>query len=87
MDYAQQSKLLGGPIGLLKSFTTRCAAGISNESVNIFGGRDTTQSGMGRVIAHFHRIRKSDAIPGGAQEVLADLGIRQAMKMMPNAML
>lgn len=87
MDYAQQSKLLGGPIALLKSFTTQCAAEVSNDAVNIFGGRGITQSGMGWVIEHFHRVHKSDAIPGGAEEVLADLGVRQAMKMMPKAIL
>lgn len=87
MSYAQQSQLLSGPIGLLKFFATRSAHEIADDATNIFGGRGITQSGMGRVIEMFHRTYKFDAILGGAEEVLADLGVRQAMKFMPKAML
>lgn len=87
MDYAQQSKLLGGPIGLLKSYATRSAHEVADDAVNIFGGRGLTQTGMGRFVEMFHRTYKFDAILGGAEEVLADLGVRQASKMMPKAML
>jgi alkylation response protein AidB-like acyl-CoA dehydrogenase len=87
MPYKQQSRYLGGPIGLLKMSTTRAAHEIADESVQIFGGRGLTQSGMGRVIEMFHRTYKFDSILGGAEEVLGDLGVRQAMKEMPNAKL
>lgn len=87
MTYAQQSKLLGGPIGLLKSYATRCAHEIADDAVNIFGGRGITQGGMGKVVEQFHRTYKFDAILGGTEEILADLGVRQAMKLMPKAML
>ncbi|KAI9881897.1 MAG: hypothetical protein M1823_006391, partial [Watsoniomyces obsoletus] len=87
MSYAQQSKLLGGPIGLLKSFATRAAHEVADDAVNIFGGRGITQTGMGRYVEMFHRTYKFDAILGGTEEILADLGVRQAMKQMPKAML
>ncbi|KAF1988319.1 acyl-CoA dehydrogenase NM domain-like protein [Aulographum hederae CBS 113979] len=87
LSYAEQGKLLGGPIGLLKSFATRSAHEIADEAVNIFGGRGLTQTGMGRVVEMFHRTYKFDAILGGAEEILADLGVRQALKSMPKAML
>ncbi|KAH8911698.1 acyl-CoA dehydrogenase NM domain-like protein [Coniochaeta sp. PMI_546] len=87
MPYAQQAKFLGGPIALLKMSATRAAHEIADESVQIFGGRGLTQSGMGRVIENFNRGYKFDAILGGAEEVLADLGVRQAMKFMPKAVL
>ncbi|KAH8671145.1 acyl-CoA dehydrogenase/oxidase [Xylariales sp. PMI_506] len=87
MPYKQQSKHLGGPIGLLKMSITRAAHEIADEAVQIFGGRALTQSGMGRVVEMFHRTYKFDAILGGAEEVLGDLGVRQAMKEMPKAML
>ncbi|KAI1482989.1 acyl-CoA dehydrogenase NM domain-like protein [Daldinia eschscholtzii] len=87
MPYKQQSQHLGGPIGLLKMSITRAAHEIADESVQIFGGRGLTQSGMGRVIEMFNRTYKFDAILGGAEEVLADLGVRQAMRQMPNAKL
>lgn len=48
MPYSQQSKHLGGPIGLLKMSCTRMAHEIADESVQIWGGRGLTQSGMGK---------------------------------------
>src|ERR1700761_7589416 len=87
MSYAQQNKLLGGPIGLLKSYATRCAHDVADDAVNIFGGGGITQTGMGRFVEQFHRTYKFDAILGGTEEILADLGVRQAMKFMPNAKL
>ena len=87
MSYAQQAKQLSGPIGLLKYNCTRSAHEIADEATNIFGGRALTQTGMGWVIEMFNRTNKFDAILGGAEEVLADLGVRQAMKFMPNAKL
>jgi alkylation response protein AidB-like acyl-CoA dehydrogenase len=87
MSYAQQNKHLGGPIGLLKSYATKCAKEVADEAVNIFGGRGLTQTGMGRYAEAFHRTVKFDAILGGTEEILADLGVRQAMKNMPKSML
>ncbi|KAL4920046.1 acyl-CoA dehydrogenase/oxidase [Aspergillus aurantiobrunneus] len=87
MSYAEQSKYLGGPIGLLKSHATRCAGEIAEQATNIFGGRGLTQTGMGRVIEMFNRTYKFDAILGGTEEILADLGVRQAYKGFPKAML
>ena len=87
MSYQQQAKQLSGPIGLLKSYATRSAHEIADDATNIFGGRGLTQTGMGRVVEMFHRTYKFDAILGGAEEVLADLGVRQAMRFMPNAKL
>lgn len=87
MSYAQQSKALGGPIGLLKSHATRSAGEIAEMATNIFGGRGLTQTGMGRVVEMFNRTYKFDAILGGTEEILADLGVRQAFKGFPKAML
>ena len=55
MPYKQQSTHLAGPIGLLKMFATRSAHECADESVQIFGGRALTQTGMGRTIEMFHR--------------------------------
>lgn len=62
MSYAQQGKLLSGPIGLLKYASTRAAHDIADEATNIFGGRGITQGGMGKVVEMFHRGYKFDAI-------------------------
>lgn len=87
MSYAEQSKHLGGPIGLLKAFCTRAAHEVADDAVNIFGGRGLTQTGMGTIVEQFHRTYKFDAILGGTEEILMDLGVRQAMRNMPKAML
>ena len=38
---------------------------------------------MGKFIEEFHRTYKFDAVLGGTEEVLADLGVRQALRFMP----
>jgi len=87
MTYMEQADLLAGPIGLLKMYCTRTAGHIADEAVQIFGGRGITQGGMGGYIEAFQRSQKFDAILGGAEEVLADLGVRQASRKMPKAVL
>ncbi|KAH7149236.1 acyl-CoA dehydrogenase/oxidase [Dactylonectria estremocensis] len=87
MPYKQQAQHLAGPIGLLKMSATRAAHEIADESVQIWGGRGLTQTGMGKFIEMFHRTYKFDAILGGAEEVLGDLGVRQAMRNFPKSML
>ncbi|KAF7547279.1 hypothetical protein G7Z17_g7845 [Cylindrodendrum hubeiense] len=87
MPYKQQAQHLAGPVGLLKMSATRAAHEIADESVQIWGGRGLTQTGMGKFIEMFHRTYKFDAILGGAEEVLGDLGVRQAMRNFPKAML
>ncbi|KAK4626784.1 Acyl-CoA dehydrogenase apdG [Fulvia fulva] len=83
LSYDEQAKLLSGPIGLLKNFCTRSANEIAEQATNIFGGRGITQGGMGSVVEMFNRTNKFDAILGGTEEILADLGVRQAMRFMP----
>ncbi|KAF2663874.1 acyl-CoA dehydrogenase [Microthyrium microscopicum] len=87
MSYSEQSKFLAGPIGLLKSHVTKCAHHVADDAVNIFGGRGLTQTGMGKIVEQFARTYKFDTILGGTEEILADLGVRQALKQMPKAML
>ncbi|KAK8156530.1 acyl-CoA dehydrogenase [Phyllosticta citrichinensis] len=87
MSYEEQARHLGGPIALLKVFATRTTHEVADEAANIFGGRALTQSGMGKLVEQFSRTHKFDAILGGTEEILADLGVRQALKEMPKAML
>jgi hypothetical protein len=47
----------------------------------------TLTSGMGRFIEGFQRTYKFGAILGGSEEIMADLGVRQAMRNFPNARL
>ncbi|KAF8348835.1 peroxisomal acyl-CoA-dehydrogenase [Amanita rubescens] len=83
MTYKQQAAKLAGPIGLLKAYCTRTAQLTAADAVQIFGGRGITQSGMGSYIEHYHRTVTFDSVLGGAEDVLGDLGVRQAIRTMP----
>ncbi|KAI9310073.1 acyl-CoA dehydrogenase/oxidase [Dichotomocladium elegans] len=83
MPYAEQSQKLAGPIALLKFQATRVAHNVSDDATQIFGGRGITKSGMGRNIEAFQRTYKFAAILGGSEEIMADLGVRQAVKSFP----
>ncbi|THV01703.1 acyl-CoA dehydrogenase/oxidase C-terminal [Dendrothele bispora CBS 962.96] len=81
---------LAGTIALLKAHVTRDAQATAADAAQIFGGRAFTRGlgsaggkGLGRDIEHFHRTLLIDAIGGGAEDILADLGIRQALRRMP----
>jgi len=83
MSYRQQASQLAGQIAFLKSYSTACGQDTARDAVQVFGGRGITQSGMGRFIEHYHRTIPFDALLGGAEDVLADLGVRQALRGMP----
>ncbi|KAI9347176.1 acyl-CoA dehydrogenase/oxidase [Zopfochytrium polystomum] len=83
MSYKEQSATLAGPIALLKYQATRVAHEVSDEACQIFGGRAITKTGMGSIIESFQRTYKYGAILGGSEEIMADLGVRMAMKAFP----
>ncbi|KAH6599394.1 hypothetical protein BASA50_003090 [Batrachochytrium salamandrivorans] len=83
MSYKEQANKLAGPIALLKLQSTRVAHNVSDQACQIFGGRGITKTGMGSAIEAFQRTYKFAAILGGSEEIMADLGIRQAMRVFP----
>ena len=83
MSYKQQARFLAGPIALLKAWSTRVSHETADSAVQIMGGRGLTRTGMGRKIENYNRGYKYDAVLGGTEEVLADLGIRQAFRFFP----
>ncbi|KAI0635680.1 acyl-CoA dehydrogenase [Trametes polyzona] len=84
MSYKEQASKLAGQIAFLKSHMTRSAQHTAADAVQIFGGRGITQTGMGKFIEHYHRTVTFDALLGGAEDVLSDLGVRQAIRGMPS---
>jgi alkylation response protein AidB-like acyl-CoA dehydrogenase len=83
MSYDEQNIHLGGPISLLKYQATRTAHNVADQAVQCFGGRGFTKSGMGRVVETFARTYKAASVYGGSEEIMVDLGVRQAMKFYP----
>ncbi|KAJ3798294.1 acyl-CoA dehydrogenase/oxidase [Lentinula aff. detonsa] len=83
MTYNEMSSKMAGQIGLLKQFVSRCGRETAEDATQIFGGRALTVTGMGKLVENYHRTSGYDAILAGAEDVLGDLGVRQAMKKMP----
>ena len=83
MNYAEQATKLAGPIALAKYQSTRMLHTVADDAVQIFGGRAITKTGMGRYVEMLQRTYKFSAILGGSEEIMADLGVRQAMKSFP----
>jgi len=84
MSYKEQQAKLAGPTALLKYQVTRVAHNIADDACQIFGGRAITKTGMGKYIERFQRTYKFGAILGGSEEIMADLGIKQAMRDYPS---
>ncbi|KAJ7104222.1 acyl-CoA dehydrogenase/oxidase [Mycena belliarum] len=83
MSSKEQAKHLAGQIAFLKMHATKGAQITAADAVQILGGRALTQTGMGRFIEHNHRTSLIDAVGGGSEAVLGDLGVRQALRSMP----
>ena len=83
LDYNMQSMRLAGTTSLLKFQSTRAASLIADNATNLLGGRGITRQGMGRNIERFNVGYKFAAILGGSEEIMADLGIKMAMRSFP----
>jgi len=74
---------LGGPVAILKYQSTRIMTLVVDEAVQLFGGRALTASGMGKNVEMVQRTYKFASILGGSEEIMADLGVRQALLRFP----
>jgi len=83
MPHKQMMTELGGPIAILKYQATRSMTLVSDEACQLFGGRALTSSGMGKNIEAMQRTFKFASILGGSEEIMADLGVRQALAFFP----
>ncbi|KAA8907880.1 hypothetical protein TRICI_004887 [Trichomonascus ciferrii] len=72
---------LGGPIAGCKAFVTQTLEFCAREASQIFGGLSYTRGGRGGVIERLYREVRAYAIPGGSEEIMLDLSIRQAVKV------
>jgi alkylation response protein AidB-like acyl-CoA dehydrogenase len=72
---------LGGPTALLKAHATKMFEYCAREASQIFGGSSYQRSGKGERVERLYRDVRVWAIGGGSEEVMLDLGIRQAIKV------
>jgi len=83
MSYDEQSEKIAGTIALLKQYVSNTGRATAEDAAQVFGGRSITQTGMGKLVENYHRTSPYDAILGGAEDVMGDLGVRQALRRMP----
>jgi len=81
MDKTEQNLKLGGPIALLKVQTTKTFEYCAREAAQIFGGASYVRGGVGEKVERLYREVRAYAIPGGSEEIMIDLGARQAVKL------
>jgi alkylation response protein AidB-like acyl-CoA dehydrogenase len=73
--------LLGGTTALLKVEAGIVCQYVANECVKIFGGLGLTKTGQGARVEAFSRSVKGFIVPGGSEDVMIDLGVREALKL------
>nr|AAK63186.1 probable acyl-CoA dehydrogenase [Rhizophagus intraradices] len=72
--------LLGGPIALLKAQSTQTFEYCAREATQIFGGLAYSRGGQAEKVERLYREVPPYAIPGGSEEIMLDLGIRQSLR-------
>ncbi len=72
---------LGGPIALLKAQATLTFELCAREAAQVMGGIAYTMGGQGAKVERLNREVRGCAIPGGSEEIMLDLGMRQAIKI------
>ncbi|KAJ3119584.1 hypothetical protein HK098_005320 [Nowakowskiella sp. JEL0407] len=81
MEHTHQMLKLGGPIALLKAQSTQTFEYCAREAAQIFGGLSYSRGGVGEKVERLYREVRAYAIPGGSEEIMLDLGIRQSVKV------
>jgi len=71
---------LGGPTALLKAQSTKVFEFCAREAAQVFGGASYVRGGQGEKVERLYREVRAYAIPGGSEEIMLDLAVRQAMK-------
>ena len=72
---------LGGAIAGLKAQATTTFEFCAREASQIFGGLSYSRGGQGAKVERLYRDVRAYAIPGGSEEIMLDLSIRQAMRV------
>tara|TARA_B100001559_G_C16469358_1_gene608191 strand:- start:1150 stop:1749 length:600 start_codon:yes stop_codon:yes gene_type:complete len=80
MTKEQASKALAGITALAKVQSTKVFEYCAREAAQVFGGASYTRTGQGEKVERLYRDVRAYAIPGGSEEIMLDLGVRQAMK-------
>merc|ERR1719245_183746 len=81
MSKIEANLKLGGTTALLKVQCTKVFEYCAREAAQIFGGLSYTRGGLGEKVERLNREVRAMAVPGGSEEIMLDLGIRQSKKI------
>merc|ERR1712187_51663 len=81
MQKMEATYKLGGVTALLKVQCTKVFEYCAREAAQIFGGLSYSRGGQGEKVERLNREVRAMAVPGGSEEVMLDLGIRQSRKI------
>jgi len=76
-----QPLALGGHTALLKVQATKTFEFCAREAAQVLGGCSYTRDGQGNKVERLYREVRAYAIPGGSEEIMMDLGVRQTLKI------
>jgi len=71
---------MGGPCAMLKVQATTTFEYCAREASQIFGGSAVVREGRGKIVERLYREVRASAIPGGSEEILRELVIKEALK-------
>eukprot|EP00808_Paulinella_micropora_P016086 g43633.t1 len=75
-----QPLALGGHTALLKVQATQTFEYCANQAAQILGGNAYTRGGQGEKVERLYREVKAYAIPGGSEEIMREIGVKQTLK-------
>lgn len=81
MTKAEADLKLGGTVAMGKALGGRVLDDCASVAILLFGGNGYTRSGQGELIEKIYREVPGMRIPGGSEDVLFDLSIRQLVKI------
>lgn len=81
MSEQEASLRIGGAIAGLKAQSTLTFEFCAREASQIFGGLSYSRGGQGGRVERLYRDVRAYAIPGGSEEIMLDLSIRQALRV------
>ncbi|KAJ1033896.1 hypothetical protein NDA16_000104 [Ustilago loliicola] len=81
MTIPQSNMLTGGTCALLKTHAGIVLEKVVREAVHLLGGMGLTKGGTGERIERIWREVKALTVPGGSEDVMIDLGVRQQLKL------
>ncbi|EME89761.1 uncharacterized protein MYCFIDRAFT_160920 [Pseudocercospora fijiensis CIRAD86] len=81
MNETEAMLKLGGAIAGLKAQATVTFEFCAREASQIFGGLSYSRGGQGAKVERLYRDVRAYAIPGGSEEIMLDLSIRQALRV------